>query len=818
MDHHLDDSLNFDSTMAVDFEQPIEQVCSPPDLNLVGVQEIPMEFEDGENKPIILETESEEIIISDYMDGQFDLQDFQTEQSSSSNVGHNEQILNVSSQSETMLDLQLKPQIVIAPQQLHNLKPVVIQKLPIKPLKKVENTAPRQVAIAPKPPKLAKLFTQGPPVSLAPKLVPVIASKNVINKASIASLLQGNSSGKTVLAQIGKQIMMVPASTQKLKVVSSQNNVQQYIRASQEQAQNLLTGNMMSAIKPKTVKVVSLQGQTNDVANAPTKLTKILPANHKLQQARFVTVQQKSLNPVPLSIGDKILMPPKNIKIAKKQEIIPVKPAAPGTLLPLAPKAVPTKKVVISTSSSSNVILAPTTSAKPNPTQVTKDMVSDVQQSQLHQINVPGKGVRYVRLITNPAGGKASIKPQKIFTVPLSDSKTVLGQPQQKLVRLTPVGNTSTAITPTASRPSQSLLVPLSSLAESKSIEIEVQEETPNTECGKKEQGHDCKDALRALIETTMGDDAGVNHEVDVEYRKQTVQSPVKMEPEKDTEMVVNDDEQHPLIVIPAAFEHIVEVQSENDQNISSESLSHSNDMLRQDDTYDSMRYDSINNDLSASEQDMNPSEMVLRMRKPCNCTKSQCLKLYCDCFANGEFCNRCNCINCHNNLQNEELRQKAIRGCLDRNPLAFKPKIGKAKGPETIRRHTKGCNCKRSGCLKNYCECFEARIACTAMCKCVGCRNVSDCMERARPRVEPVRDAPPQRGAAPTKDPCSFMTTEVIEAVCHCLVAAGMESEKLNAETGEADPMRVVIEEFAHCLQDIISVSQYARQDESPA
>lgn len=26
------------------------------------------------------------------------------------------------------------------------------------------------------------------------------------------------------------------------------------------------------------------------------------------------------------------------------------------------------------------------------------------------------------------------------------------------------------------------------------------------------------------------------------------------------------------------------------------------------------------------------------------------------------------------------------------------------------MRRHQKGCNCKRSGCLKNYCECFEVR------------------------------------------------------------------------------------------------------------
>ncbi len=48
-----------------------------------------------------------------------------------------------------------------------------------------------------------------------------------------------------------------------------------------------------------------------------------------------------------------------------------------------------------------------------------------------------------------------------------------------------------------------------------------------------------------------------------------------------------------------------------------------------------------------------------MRPRKPCNCTKSQCLKLYCDCFANGEFCHLCNCNNCANNLQHEEDRQK---------------------------------------------------------------------------------------------------------------------------------------------------------------
>ncbi|KZV14429.1 hypothetical protein F511_43244 [Dorcoceras hygrometricum] len=153
---------------------------------------------------------------------------------------------------------------------------------------------------------------------------------------------------------------------------------------------------------------------------------------------------------------------------------------------------------------------------------------------------------------------------------------------------------------------------------------------------------------------------------------------------------------------------------------------------------------------------------------KRCNCKKSRCLKLYCDCFAAGIYCAEpCACQACLNRPEHVDTVLETRQQIETRNPLAFAPKVVQhvTEPPASncgleedathftpsSARHKRGCNCKKSMCLKKYCECYQenfylaiqcflslivceevhfpsfgkANVGCSDGCRCEGCKNV---------------------------------------------------------------------------------------------
>lgn len=135
-----------------------------------------------------------------------------------------------------------------------------------------------------------------------------------------------------------------------------------------------------------------------------------------------------------------------------------------------------------------------------------------------------------------------------------------------------------------------------------------------------------------------------------------------------------------------------------------------------------------------------------------CQCSKSECLKFYCQCFKNGVPCNsKCTCISC-SNIEHLPRREEAM-WILNQHTINSQPQ-SQDKGESTTttgginqnwkqtdhlalgsfqqlamdqkgRLYVKnGCSCKKIKCQKKYCMCYESGVACTELCRCDVCHN----------------------------------------------------------------------------------------------
>ena len=92
-----------------------------------------------------------------------------------------------------------------------------------------------------------------------------------------------------------------------------------------------------------------------------------------------------------------------------------------------------------------------------------------------------------------------------------------------------------------------------------------------------------------------------------------------------------------------------------------------------------------------------------------CNCTKTKCIKKYCECYASNKFCKDCNCVDCKNipmkNNNNKNLpNYPNVKEALDIDKII--------------------CTCTKSNCTKKYCDCFKSGKKCSDKCKCINCYN----------------------------------------------------------------------------------------------
>lgn len=87
-------------------------------------------------------------------------------------------------------------------------------------------------------------------------------------------------------------------------------------------------------------------------------------------------------------------------------------------------------------------------------------------------------------------------------------------------------------------------------------------------------------------------------------------------------------------------------------------------------------------------------------------------------------FCDplACQCNDCSNHEDSPE-RENAVQNALSKYPDPFvHPQTRIERRRENFMEQ--GCSCKKSRCLKKYCECFSRGELCRPMCSCSNCKN----------------------------------------------------------------------------------------------
>ncbi|XP_037049275.1 protein lin-54 homolog [Bradysia coprophila] len=137
-----------------------------------------------------------------------------------------------------------------------------------------------------------------------------------------------------------------------------------------------------------------------------------------------------------------------------------------------------------------------------------------------------------------------------------------------------------------------------------------------------------------------------------------------------------------------------------------------------------------------------------------------------------------------------------------------------------------KGCNCKRTKCQKNFCECYKNSKLCTEFCKCIDCQNCPSCnAEEEIPLLEVVKEETfelqdeqvqvAEEGyiiqnempiscyaIAPKKKRLNVLTGDIIESTMECVISQAEECQTNNVNTKTAELL--ILEEFGRCLDEV--------------